>query len=122
MSGTMGFVHDRENASPAAKELMSRGVFDHEAFRRWRDIIEGNAEGRGLGGEGVEHVLGEVGRNMIWYDLNVDGVPAWFGAGNGDARFGVTTGHRTGEQSTSACREGAGHLAHGKDLESADPR
>ena len=110
MSGTMGFVHDRENASPAANELMSRNLFDHEAFRRWRDVIESDAEGRGLEGEGVEHVLGEVDRKIIWYDLNVDGVPAWFAAGNEDARFGVTSGHRTGDRSTSVCRGGAGHL------------
>ena len=30
----MGFIHDRDNASPAAKELLSRDLVDLEAFRR----------------------------------------------------------------------------------------
>ena len=78
----MGFVHDHENASPAANELMSRDLVDLEAFRRRRDVVEGDVEGRGPGGEGVEHVLGEVGREVLWYVVNVVGVPAWFAAEN----------------------------------------
>ena len=45
-------------------------------------------KGRGLGGEGVGH---EVGWKMFWYVVNVVGVPAWFAAENGDARFGVAS-------------------------------
>ena len=56
----MGFVHDRENASPAANELMSRDLVDLEAFRRWRDVVEGDVKGRGIGGE-VEHVRERAG-------------------------------------------------------------
>ena len=89
----MSLVHDHEDAFPAANELMSRDLVDLEPFRRWRDVVEGDVEGRGLGGEGVEHVLGEVGRKMIWYDVNVIRVPAWSAAENGDARFGVASGH-----------------------------
>ena len=48
----MGFVHDRENASPAANELTSRDLVDLEPFRRWRDVVEGDVEGRRPGGEG----------------------------------------------------------------------
>ena len=34
--GPTGFLHGRENASPAANELMFRDSIDVEAFRRWR--------------------------------------------------------------------------------------
>ena len=53
----MGLVHDREDASPAANELVSRDLVDLEPLRRWRDIVKGDVERRRLGGEGVEHVL-----------------------------------------------------------------
>ena len=56
----MGLVHDRENASPTSNEWMSRDLVDLKAFRWWRDVVEGDVEGRGLGGEGVEHVFSEV--------------------------------------------------------------
>ena len=61
----MVIVHYRENASPAANELVSRDLVDLEAFRWWRDVVEGDVDGRGLGGEEVEHVLGQVGRNIL---------------------------------------------------------
>ena len=92
-SGPMGFVHDREDTSPAANELMPRDLVDLKAFRRWRDVVEGDVEGRGLGGERVEDVLGKVGRKMLGYVVNVVGVPARFAADNGDARFGVASRH-----------------------------
>ena len=60
-SGPFYFVHHVENASPAANEWVSRALIDLEAFGRWRDVVKGDMEGRGLGGEGAEHVLGEVG-------------------------------------------------------------
>ena len=47
----MGFVHDRDNAYPAANELLSRDLVDLEAFRRQRDVIQGDAEGQTLGEE-----------------------------------------------------------------------
>ena len=37
-SDTMGFVHDREDASPAANELMSRDLVDLEPFKEDNDI------------------------------------------------------------------------------------
>ena len=89
----MGLVHDREDASPAANKLMSRDLVDIEPFRRRRDVIKGDVEGRGLGGEGVEHVLGGASRNLLWYFVNVVGVPAWFAAENEDARLEVASGH-----------------------------
>ena len=89
----MGLVHGGENASPAANELMSRDLVDLERFRRWRDVVAGDVEGRRLGGEGVEHVLSEVGRKALWYVVDVVGVLAWFAAKNGDARWGVASGH-----------------------------
>ena len=75
-SRPVGLVHDRENASPAAKELMFRNVVDLEPFRRWRYVVEGDVEGRRHGGERVEHVFGEVGRKVLWYLVDVVGVPA----------------------------------------------
>ena len=94
----MGFVHDRENAAPAANELVSRDLVDDlEGFRRWRDVVEGDAKGRGLGGEGVGQMLGEVGQKMLWYVVNVVGVPAWCAVEDGDTRFGVAV---------QACRTG----------------
>ena len=59
---------------------MSRDLVDLKAFRRWRDVVEGDVGGWGLAGEGAKHVLGEVGRKMLWYVVNVVGVPAWFAA------------------------------------------
>ena len=55
-------VHDGDDTSPAAKELMLRDLLDREVFRRWRDVVDRGVEGRGLCGEGVEQVFGEVGR------------------------------------------------------------
>ena len=61
-SGPMCFVHYGEDAYPAANELVYRDLIDLEAFGRWGDVVEGDVEGRGLSGEGAEHVLSEVGR------------------------------------------------------------
>ena len=88
----MGLVHDCKDASPAANELMSGDLVDLEPFRWLRDV-EKDVEERRLGGEGVEHVLGDVGRKVLWYVVDVVGVSAWFAAENGDARFGVASGH-----------------------------
>ena len=71
---------------------MSRNLVDLEPFRRWRDVVEGDVEGRRLGGEGVEHVRGEVGRKVLWYVVDAVGISAWFAAENGDTWFGVTSG------------------------------
>ena len=125
----MSLVHDRENTFPAAHELMFRDMVNLEPFRRWRDVVEGDVEGRRLGGEGVEHVLGEVGRNVLWYVVDVAGVSAWVAAENGDARFGVASGHvgREFEVQELVLKgptiwDGGGWCwTHGKDLEGADP-
>ena len=69
----MGLVHDCEDAYPASNELMSRDLVDLEPFRQWRDVVEGDVEGWRLGGEGVELVLGEVGRKVLWYFVDVVG-------------------------------------------------
>ena len=61
----MSFVHNGDDTSPAANELMPRVLVDLEAFRRWRDVVERDVEGRGLSGEGVEYVFGEVGRKVL---------------------------------------------------------
>ena len=61
----MGFVHDGDDTSPATNELMPRDLVDLEAFRRWTDVVDRGVEGRGLCGEGVEHVFGEVGRKVL---------------------------------------------------------
>ena len=58
----MCFVHHGENASPVTNELVSRDMVNLEAFGRWRDVVEGDVEKRGLGGEEAEHVLNQVGR------------------------------------------------------------
>ena len=128
-SGPMGLVHDREDAFRAANELMFRDLVDLEPSRRWRDIVKGDVEGRGLGEEGVEHVLGEVGRDVLWYVVNVFGVPAWFTAENEDARLGVASGHVGREievqelvvNGPTIWDSGGRHRAHGEDLERADP-
>ena len=124
----MGLVHGRENASPAANELISGDQVDLEPFRRWRDVVEGDVKGRRLGGEGVEHVLCEGGRKVLWYVVDVVGVSTWFAAENGDARFGVAFGHvgRKVEVQELVLKEpviwdGRGRCwTHGKDLEGAD--
>ena len=125
----MGLVHDREDASPATNEFTSRDLIDLEPSRRWRDVVEGDVEGRGLGGEGVKHALGEVGRKMLWYVVNVVGVPAWFAAENGDACFGVASGHVGWEVEVQGLVvkgptiwDGGGRCRiHGEDLERSDP-
>ena len=61
----MSFVHDGDDNSPAANELVPRDLVDVGAFRRWRDVVDRDVEGRGLCGEGVEYVLGEVGRKVF---------------------------------------------------------
>ena len=69
---------------------MFRILTDLEAFRRWRDAVEGDVKGRGLGGEGIEHVLGEVGRKVLsWYVVIVIVVPAWLAADNDAVAGGV---------------------------------
>ena len=65
-SGPMGLVHDGEETSPAANELMCRDPVDLEPFRRLRDVVEGDVEEWRLDGEGVEHVLGEVGQTVLF--------------------------------------------------------
>ena len=107
---------------------MSRDLADLEPFRRWRDVVKGGAEGRRLGGEGVEHVLGEVGRKVLWYVVNVVGVPAWFAAEKGDAGFGVAPGHVGREvevqklvvKGLTIWDSGGRCRAYGEDLERAD--
>ena len=61
----MSFVHDGDDTSPAANELVTRDLVDLEALRRWRDVVDRDVEGRGLRGEGVEHVFGEAGRKVL---------------------------------------------------------
>ena len=94
----MGFAHDRDNASPAANELLSRNLVDLEAFRRNRDVVEGDVEGRRLEGEYVQRVIVSRGSCMVC---------------SGDWRREVwsrTLLCGTGVCSTGACREWAGHL------------
>ena len=61
----MSFVHDGNDTYPAANELVPRDLVDLETSRRWRDVVDRDVEGRGLCGEGVEHVFGEVGRKVL---------------------------------------------------------
>ena len=125
----MNLVLDREDPSQVANELVSPNLIDLEPFRRWRDFVESDVERRGLGGEGVEHVLGEVGRKMLWYVVNVVGVPAWCAAEDEDARFGVAfenVGREVEVQELvvkgSTIWDGGGRRrTHGEDLEMADP-
>ena len=56
-SSPVYFVHHGENASPTTNELVSRDLINLEAFGWWRDVVEGDVEGQGLGGEGAENVL-----------------------------------------------------------------
>ena len=86
-------------------------------------------EGGRLGGDAVEHALGEVGRKVLWYVVNVVGAPAWFAAENGDGRFRVASGHVGREVEVQelvvkgpTTWDGGGRCwAHGEDLEGADP-
>ena len=52
----ISFVHDGDDTSPAANELMPRDLVDLEAFWWWRDV-DRDVEGWGLCGEGVERVF-----------------------------------------------------------------
>ena len=61
----MRFVRDGDDTSPAANELVPRDLVDVEAFRPWCDVVNRDVEGRGLCGEGVEHVFGEVGPKVL---------------------------------------------------------
>ena len=61
----MSFIHDGDDTSPAENELMPRDLVDFEVFRRWRDVVDRDVEGRGRCGEGVEHVFGVVGRKVF---------------------------------------------------------
>ena len=124
----MTFVHDSENTSPAANELMSRDPIYLEAFRRWRYVVEGDVKERALRGEGVRHVLGEVGRKMLWYLVNVVGIPIWLAADIGDATLGVASRHVGWDVEVQELVlkgpfiwDGGGRWwAHGEDLERAD--
>ena len=55
-SSPISFVHDGDDTSPAANELMPRDLVDLEAFWWWRDV-DRDVEGWGLCGEGVERVF-----------------------------------------------------------------
>ena len=125
----MGHVHDRESASPAANKLMSRDLVDLEPFRRWRDVVEGDVEGRRHGGEGVEHVFGDIGQKVLWYVVDVVEGSALLAAENGHARFGVASGHVGREVEVQelvlkgpTIWDGGGRCwTHGKNLEGANP-
>ena len=61
--------------------------------------------------------------------MNVVGVPPWFAAESGDARFGVVSGHVGREvevqelvvKGPTIWNDGGRCRAHGDDLERADP-
>ena len=108
---------------------MSRDLVDLAPFRQGRDVVEGDAGGRRLGGEGVEHVIGEVGRKVLWYVVDVVGVSAWFEAENGDAWFKVASEHIGQEVEVKelvmkgpTIWDGGGRCwTHGEDLQRGDP-
>ena len=76
-----------------------------------------------------EHVLGEAGQKVLWYVVDVVGVSAWFAAENGDARFGVASGHVGREievqelvmKGPTVWDGGCRCWTHGEDLGGADP-
>lgn len=53
--------------------------------------MEGDVKRQGPGGEGVEHVFGEVVRKVLWYVVNVVGIPARLASKNRHSRFGVAS-------------------------------
>ena len=64
-SGAKSFVHDGDDNSPAANELVPRDLVDVGVFRRWNDVVARDVEGRGLCGGGVDHVLGRAAATCL---------------------------------------------------------
>ena len=119
-SGPVYFVHDDENASPAANELISLDRIDPEAFRRWRDVVKGDVEGWGLSGKCVERVLGEVGRGAL---ANRGCRRGSSKACIGEQRHGVWSRALAcwrGGRGAGACREEAAHPERRR--QAPDPR
>ena len=125
----MSVVHDGDDTSPAANELMSRDLVNLEAFRGWRDVVDRDVEGRRLCGEGVEHVSSEVDRKVLRWVVNVVGVPARLAPKIGEAAFGVASRHVGGKVEVQqlvvkgpAIGDGGGWCrAYGDDLEGVYP-
>ena len=84
-------VEYRNDAATGANELVSRNLFDLEAFRRRCDVVEGDVVRWGFDRRGFEDVGGVAGRKVLWYVIGAVRVPAGLASNHGGAEFGVAS-------------------------------